>query len=235
MAAHANLGPRWKKSFEVLSRSRLALPTMSLSPPSDRHRFPPKELLETKKHRLVAEWDAMQPPPNSALVAMAHRIGIAGIFSGPRASGSKAAVTSGTSSTISTFFSINKLLTFVSRGWSNGSHSPTSMHSWFVCSTTRANVSQWITPSNEWNAGFHGKLPSWSVRDRTPQLKLPSSTNPGIKGCYKCLRRPSNVCKRGSGNRCCDTGSMAAKSTSQSYISLSSRMCLISVAPSFFK
>lgn len=80
-ATSAPLRPPWKKTFEALARSRLALPTMSLSSPSDKHRYPPPQLLDTRKHRLVGEWDAMQPPPNSALVAMAHRIGIAGIFS----------------------------------------------------------------------------------------------------------------------------------------------------------
>jgi hypothetical protein len=74
------IGPKWKKAYESLSRTRLAIPTMSLSPPSEKHRFPPTELLNTEKPGVAAHWDSLQPPPNSALVALAHRIGIAGIF-----------------------------------------------------------------------------------------------------------------------------------------------------------
>lgn len=103
-ATHVPLRPPWKKTFEALSRSRLAMPTMSLSPPSDKHRYPPPELLDTRKHRLVAEWDAMQPPPNSALVALAHRIGIAGIFSNAKGSTSKGSLATGMFLAILTLF-----------------------------------------------------------------------------------------------------------------------------------
>lgn len=62
---------------------------MSLSPPSEKHKFPPSELLDMRKPSAAAAWDALQPPPNSALVALAHRIGIAGIFSSASSSSSK--------------------------------------------------------------------------------------------------------------------------------------------------
>jgi hypothetical protein len=55
---------------------------MSLSPPSEKHKFPPNELLDMRKPAAVAAWDSLQPPPGSALVALANRIGIAGIFKG---------------------------------------------------------------------------------------------------------------------------------------------------------
>jgi hypothetical protein len=80
MATHVVKGPRWRKAYENLSRTRLPLPTMSLSPPSEKHRFPPSDFLDTRKPNLVPKWDALQPPPNSALVALAHRMGIASIF-----------------------------------------------------------------------------------------------------------------------------------------------------------
>ncbi|KAG8760174.1 hypothetical protein FRC14_003930 [Serendipita sp. 396] len=54
---------------------------MSLSPPSEKHRFPPTELLDMRKPGVAAHWESLQPPPNSALIALAHRMGIAGIFS----------------------------------------------------------------------------------------------------------------------------------------------------------
>lgn len=88
MATHVTKGPRWRKAYENLSRTRLALPTMSLSPPSEKHRFPPADLLDTRKPNVVAKWDALQPPPNSALVALAHRMGIASIFSNGSETGS---------------------------------------------------------------------------------------------------------------------------------------------------
>ncbi|KAG8827294.1 hypothetical protein FRC19_004500 [Serendipita sp. 401] len=75
------LGPRWRKAYEQFSRTRLPVPTMSLSPPSEKHRFPPTELLDMRKPGVAAHWESLQPPPNSALIALAHRMGIAGIFS----------------------------------------------------------------------------------------------------------------------------------------------------------
>ncbi|CAG7851731.1 SubName: Full=Related to MRPL3-Mitochondrial ribosomal protein, large subunit {ECO:0000313/EMBL:CCA74656.1} [Serendipita indica DSM 11827] len=53
---------------------------MSLSPPSDKHVFPPAELEDARKPEAAAHWESLQPPPNSALIALAHRMGIATIF-----------------------------------------------------------------------------------------------------------------------------------------------------------
>lgn len=70
-----------QRAYKRFARTKLPVPSMSLSPPSSGHLFPPADFLDSSaKTGFVSHWDKMQPPPNSALVALAHRIGIASIF-----------------------------------------------------------------------------------------------------------------------------------------------------------
>ena len=64
---------------------RTILPAPSMSPAARPRTFPPAEALKKPKYNepelAVAKYAQLQPPDTSALVAFAHRIGIASVFS----------------------------------------------------------------------------------------------------------------------------------------------------------